>query len=86
MNMTVMVTRTIFLSIKEYLSKIRPYLSDLIKDFKIQDRWKFELMIGIDFISSKDSKYSTSTSLHIKNSNIEIVIRNETDEIIEEIF
>ena len=32
------------LSIKEYLNKIRPYLSHMIKDFKTQGEWKIELM------------------------------------------
>ena len=40
----------------------------------------------IDFMPSKDSKDSNETSLHIKSINIEIMIGNETDEIIEELF
>ena len=44
------------LSIKEYLNKIRPYLSDMIKDFKTQGEWKIELTMIIDFMSSGGSK------------------------------
>ena len=40
----------------------------------------------IDFISSEDSKDSNETSMHIKRNNIEIMIGNETNEIIEELF
>ena len=35
---------------------------------------------------SKDSKDFNETSLHKKSNNIEIMISNETDEIIEELF
>ena len=44
------------LSIKEYLNKIRQYLSDMIKDFKTQGEWKIELTMIIDFMSSGGSK------------------------------
>ena len=44
------------LSIKEYLNKIRPYLSHMIKDFKTQGEWKIELTMIIDFMSSGGSK------------------------------
>ena len=52
--------------------------------------------MGIDFFKdskdsknskdSKDFKGSNETSLHIESNNIEIVIGNETDEVIEELF
>ena len=83
------------MSIKEYLNKIRPYLSDRINDLKTQGEWKIELTVTIDFMSSKDSKDSNDykddrdsneTNLHIKRNNIEIMIDNETDEITEELF
>ena len=80
---------------KEYLNKIRPYLSDRINDLKTQGEWKIELTVTINFMSSKDSKDSNDykddkdsneTNLHIKRNNIEIMIDNETDEITEELF
>ena len=80
------------MSIKEYLDKIRPYLSDRINDLKAQGEWKIELTLTIAFMSSKDSndykddKDSNETNLHIKRNNIEIIIHNETDEITEELF
>ena len=33
------------LSVKEYLNKIGPFLSDAITDFKTQGEWKFELTL-----------------------------------------
>ena len=41
------------LSIEEYLSMIRPYLSNIADDHK--DKWKVQLTMGINFISIKDS-------------------------------
>ena len=41
--------------IKEYLDMIRPYLSDIINDHKTQGKWKINLTMAINFISSKDS-------------------------------
>ena len=45
--------------------------------------------MAINFMSSEDSKGfkdSNETSLHIKSNNIEVIIGNEIDEIIEELF
>ena len=46
--------------------------------------WKIQLTMQINFISSKDSE-ETST-MHTKSHNIEIMMGNETDEIIEKLF
>ena len=49
------------LSEKEYLSKIRPYLIDMINDHKDTTKikklaeWKIQLCMHINFISSKDT-------------------------------
>ena len=63
---------------------IRPYLSDMINDHKTRGKWKILLAMQISFISSKDSE--ETLTLHTKNHNIEIMIGNETDEIIEKLF
>ena len=42
------------LSVKEYLNKIRAYLKDTISNRKKSDTWKIQLIIAINFISSKD--------------------------------
>ena len=34
---------------------IKPYLRDIINDHKTQGKWKIQLTIEINFISSKDS-------------------------------
>ena len=84
------------LSVKESLSKIRPYLSHIINDIKTQAEWKVELTVAINFMSSidsknsKDSKHSKDSSetpiMHTRSNNIETMIGNETDEIIKELY
>ena len=63
---------------------IKPYLSNMINDHKTQSKWKIQLSLTINFLSSKDFKET-----HIMNTNrdnIDIMIGSETDEIIEELF
>ena len=75
---------TVFSAVKENLGMIRPYLSDIINDNKIQSEQKIYLTIAIDFSSFIDSD-ETRTMLS-KSDNIEIMIGNETNEIIEELL
>ena len=56
----------------------------MINDLKIQGKCKTHLTMAINFISSK---YSDKTRpLHRKSDNTEIMIDNETDEIIDKPF
>ena len=63
---------------------IRPYLSDMMNDHKTRREWKTQLTLLINFISSKDS--DEIHNLHTKSNNIEIMMGNETDEIIGKCF
>ena len=72
------------MSPEECLNIIRSYLSDLINDHKTQNEWKIELTMQINFISSEDS--DETRTMHTKSDNIEIMMGNETDEIIEKLF
>ena len=47
-------------------------------------RWKIQLTREINFISSKDS--DETRTMYTKSNNVEIMIGNETDEIIEDLF
>ena len=49
-NVKVMVIEKKNLSVKEYLSKIKLYLSDTIIDLKKSGTWKVQLTIAIKFI------------------------------------
>ena len=40
------------LSVKEYFTKIRLYLKDIINNLKKSDTWKFHLIIANNFFSS----------------------------------
>ena len=89
------------LSVKEYLDMIRPYLSNIINDHKTQGVWivhsgnkvidyktqgeqKIRLTMLIDVMSSRNSE--ETHTMHTKSHNAEIVIGNETDDIIKELF
>ena len=72
------------LSTEEYLNEIRPYLNDIMNNHKIQGEFKIQLTTTINFMSSKNS--NETRTMHSKSNNIEILIGNETDEIIEERF
>ena len=62
------------LTIKEYNNMIRPYLSDIINDYKTQCEWKTHLTMGINFLSSKNSE--ETHIVNIKNDNIESMIKH----------
>ena len=69
------------LSVEEYLYKIRPYLRDIIiNDLKQYDTWKIQLIITINFISSKDDN-DEERVMQSKSNNIEIMIHEEADEV-----
>ena len=69
---------------REYLHIIRPYLSNMINDYKTIREWKIQLTIQINFISHKDSE--ETCTIYTKTCNIDIMEGDETDEIIEELF
>ena len=63
---------------------IRQYLCDIINDHKPQGKWKIQLTIAINFISSKDS--DETRIMRSKSDHTEIMMGNETDKTIEELF
>ena len=89
------------LSAKKYLNKIRPHLSDTINDHKTegklkvhsgnkvidcktQGEWKIQSTMSINFMFSKDSE--GTRTMHTKSHNVQIMIDNETNDIIKELF
>ena len=59
-------------------------LGNAVIDYKTQGEWKIQLSMTINFISSKDS--DEICTIHTKSNNIEVMMGNETSEIIEELF
>ena len=70
--------------VEEYLNKIRPYLKNIINNLKKSDTWKIQLTIANNFISSIDN--DEERVMHSKSDNIEIMINDEADEVIKELF
>ena len=53
----------------------------MINDLKIQGKWQIQLTMTINFFSSRYSK--ETRTIHAKSDKIDIMIGNETKEIIE---
>ena len=60
---------------------IKPYLSGIIND---HEKWKIQLAIQINFISSKDLR--KSCTINTRSDNIKTMMASETNDIIEELF
>ena len=69
--------------VKEHLNKIRLYLKDT-SNLKKSDTWKIQFTIPDDFTSSIDN--DEEHVMHSKSDNIEIMINDEADEVIKELF
>ena len=70
--------------LKNILTIISPYLKNIINNLKKFDTWKIQLTIANNFISSLNN--DEERVMHSKSNNIEIMINDETDEGIEELF
>ena len=72
------------LSVKQYLYKIMPYLSDLINDHKAirneSNEWKIQINMHVNFVSSNDT--GETRTIFVWSDNEEIRLGNETDDII----
>ena len=72
------------LSLEDYLNIIRPFLKDMINNYKTHGEWKTQLTMRINFISSLDTDEFCIT--HSKSNNLQIMMGTETDDIIDELF
>ena len=76
--------------IRRHLSDIinnhewKVHLSNTVIDYKTQGEWKIQLKISVNFISSRDS--DDTRTMHTSSDNVEIMIGNETDEVISQFF
>ena len=58
-------------------------MKDIINNRRKSGKWKIQLIRSINFISSKNNEESV---MYSKNNNIELMIYDNTDEVIEEVF
>ena len=72
------------LSFEEHLNKIKPYLKDITNNLKKFNLRKIQLKIANNFISSIDK--DEEHVMHSKSDNIEMIINDEADEVIKELF
>ena len=76
------------LSVKQYLYKIMPYLSDLINDHKTirnnSNEWKIQINMHVNFVSSNDT--GEIHTIFEWSDNEEIRLGNETDDIIKRLI
>ena len=73
------------LTIKKYLALIAQFLAELIEEYKIKGEWKIQLTAEINFISLKPDSNEIRV-MHTKSDNIEIMIGDDNDDVIEELF
>ena len=73
------------LILEEYLALIEKYLREAIEEYKLKDEWKVQLTAEINFISLKPGSDETRI-MHTRSDNIEIMIGDDNDNIIEELF
>ena len=76
------------LSVKQYLYKIMPYLSDLINDHKTirnnSNEWKIQINMHVNFVSSNDT--GEIRTIFVWSDNEEIRLGNETDDIVKRLI
>ena len=72
------------LALYEYFDKIKPYLKDMIDDYKSKGEWKIQITMRIIFISFIDK--NETQVMHTKSDNIEIMIGTDTSDTINELI
>ena len=72
------------LAIYEYFDKIKPYLKDMIDDYKSKGEWKIQLSMRMIFVSFTDA--NETRDMYTKSDNITIMSGIETDDVINELF
>ena len=71
------------LSPEQYLDMTKPYLVDLINDYKTKE-WKIQINMHVNFLSSNDT--GDIRTIFVWSDDEEIRLGNETDGIIKMTF
>ena len=72
------------LAIYEYFDKIKPYLKDMIDDYKTKGEWKIQLVTRVIFISFIDK--NEARVMHTKSDNVKIMNGTGTNQAINELI
>ena len=72
------------LSLDKYLNESKPYFSDIVIDLQSFDTWRIQLIIEINFISSKDSE--EGCVMNSTSANIKFTSYNDANEFVNELF
>ena len=72
------------LAIYEYFDKIKPYLKDIIDDYKSKGEWKIQLVMRVIFVSFIDK--NETQVIHTKGDNIKIMNSTDTNDAIIELI
>ena len=84
MNTKITVIEIKHYQLKNILIKLYLNLKDIINNLKTIGTWKIQLTIANNFVSSIDN--GEERVIHSKSDNIEIMINDESDEVMEELF
>ena len=72
------------LALYEYFDKIKPYLKDMIDDYKSTGEWKIQITMRIIFISFIDK--NEIQVMHTKSDNVEIMNGTDTSDAINKLI
>ena len=72
------------LAVYEYFDKIKPYLKDMIDDYKSKGEWKIQLVMRLVFVSFIDK--NETQVLHTKSDNVKLMNGTDTNEAINELI
>ena len=72
------------LAIYEYFEKVKPYLKDMIDDYKSIGEWKIQITMRIIFIPFIDK--NETQVMHTKTDNIKIMSGTDTSDAIKELI
>ena len=72
------------LAIYEYFDKIKPYLKDMIDDYKSKGEWKIQITMRTIFISFIDK--NETQVMYTKRDNIKIMNGTDTSDAIKELI
>ena len=72
------------LAIYEYFDKSKPYLKDMIDDYKSKGEWKIQFVMRVIFVSFIDK--NETQVMHTKSDNVKIMNGTDTNDAIIELI